>query len=104
LFSLTFSINASSHQDQSVVKTIMKNTADSGGKVLVPSEGFQSLKLLCFSALLLPLLSFLEGAMPKLPRLSCDLGCWKAPTALKILTVSNKLFFESAKKLLKLPG
>jgi hypothetical protein len=69
LFSLTFSINASSHQDQSVVKTIMKNTADSGGKVLVPSEGFQSLKLLCFSALLLPLLSFLEGAMPKLPRL-----------------------------------
>jgi hypothetical protein len=51
----------------------MKNTADSGGKVLVPSEGFQSLKLLRISVPLLPLLSFLEGAMPKLQGL--ELRC-----------------------------
>lgn len=67
--SLTFSINAASHHDQSVAKILMKNMADSGGKVLIPSDGFHGLKLLRFSAPLLPLLSFLEGAMPKLQRL-----------------------------------
>lgn len=70
LFSLTFSINAASHHHQStVIKILMNNMTDSGGKVLFPSEGFHSLKLLRFSAPLLPLLSFLEGAMPKLQRL-----------------------------------
>lgn len=47
----------------------MKNMADSGGKVVIPPDGFHGLKLLRFSAPLLPLLSFLEGAMPKLQRL-----------------------------------
>ncbi|KAF8700216.1 hypothetical protein HU200_034593 [Digitaria exilis] len=69
LFSLTFSVNAASHHDQSVVKILMKNMADSGGKVVIPPDGFHGLKLLRFSAPLLPLLSFIDGAMPKLQRL-----------------------------------
>ncbi|CAO2149646.1 unnamed protein product [Urochloa humidicola] len=68
LFSLTFSINAKG-QDSSVVEILQKNVMDSGGKIFVPTDGFPSLKLLRFSAPVIPLLSFLEGAMPELQRL-----------------------------------
>ncbi|CAO2146682.1 unnamed protein product [Urochloa humidicola] len=68
LFSLTFSINAKG-QDSSVVEILQKNVMDSGGKIFVPADGFASLKLLRFSAPVVPLLSFLQGAMPKLQRL-----------------------------------
>jgi disease resistance protein RPM1 len=68
LFSLTFSINAKG-QDSSVVEILQKNAMDSGGKIFVPADGFAYLKLLRFSAPVMPLLSFLEGAMPELQRL-----------------------------------
>ncbi|EMS57199.1 Disease resistance protein RPM1 [Triticum urartu] len=68
LFSLTFSVNAA-RQDHSVMKVFLRNTMDSRGNILIPSDGFHSLRLLRFSAPVLPLLSFLEGAMPKLQRL-----------------------------------
>jgi disease resistance protein RPM1 len=68
LFSLTFSINAKG-QDSSVVEILQKNAMDSGGKIFVPADGFANLKLLRFSAPVMPLLSFLEGAMPELQRL-----------------------------------
>jgi len=68
LFSLTFSINAKV-QDSSVLEILQKNAMDSGGKIFVPADGFASLKLLRFSAPVMPLLSFLEGAMPELQRL-----------------------------------
>ncbi|CAO2149861.1 unnamed protein product [Urochloa humidicola] len=68
LFSLTFSINAKG-QDSSVVEILQRNTMDSGGKIFVPANGFASLKLLRLSAPVIPLLSFLEGAMPELQRL-----------------------------------
>ncbi|XP_062217439.1 disease resistance protein Pik-2-like [Phragmites australis] len=68
LFSLTFSVIAKGH-DRSIVKILEKNTMDSGGKIFVPPGGFVRLKLLRFSAPVMPLLSFLEGAMPELQRL-----------------------------------
>uniref|UniRef100_A0A0D3HNT9 Uncharacterized protein n=1 Tax=Oryza barthii TaxID=65489 RepID=A0A0D3HNT9_9ORYZ len=68
LFSLAFSVSAAS-QDHGVMEILTKNTMNSGGKILIPSDGFHSLQLLRFSAPLLPLLSFLDGAMPKLQRL-----------------------------------
>ena len=68
LFSLTFSINAKV-QDSSVLEILQKNAMDSGGKIFVQADGFASLKLLRFSAPVMPLLSFLEGAMPELQRL-----------------------------------
>ncbi|CAO2144862.1 unnamed protein product [Urochloa humidicola] len=68
LFSLTFSINAKG-QDSSVVEILQMNTMDSGGKIFVPANGFASLKLLRLLAPVMPLLSFLEGAMTELQRL-----------------------------------
>ncbi|KAK8447993.1 hypothetical protein SEVIR_8G194000v4 [Setaria viridis] len=68
LFSLTFSVNAKG-QERNVVEILHKNTMDSGGKIFVPAGGFMSLKLLRFSAPVMPLLSFLERAMPELQRL-----------------------------------
>jgi len=67
LFSLTFSVNAKG-QDRNVVEILHKNTMDSGGKIFVPAGGFRSLKLLRFSSPVMPLLSFLERAVPELQR------------------------------------
>jgi disease resistance protein RPM1 len=68
LFSLTFSVNGAISDDD-VMDVLLKNAMNSGGKILIPSDGFCGLRLLRFSAPLLPLLSFLEAAMPKLQRL-----------------------------------
>ncbi|KAL6654936.1 hypothetical protein ACP70R_008401 [Stipagrostis hirtigluma subsp. patula] len=67
MFSLTFSFDAKGQY--SIVKILQNNTVDSGGKLFVPAHGFVSLQLLRISAPVIPLLSFLEGAMPKLQRL-----------------------------------
>ena len=67
LFSLTFSVNAKG-QDRNVVEILHKNTMDLGGKIFVPAGGFRSLKLLRFSSPVMPLLSFLERAVPELQR------------------------------------
>lgn len=48
---------------------MQKNTLESGGKIFVPDGGFTKLRLLRFTAPVLPPLSFLEGAMPELQRL-----------------------------------
>ena len=61
LFSLTFSVNAKRHE-RNVVEILHKSTTGSGGKIFVPADGFETLKLLRFSAPVMPQLSFLETA------------------------------------------
>ncbi|CAM0908044.1 unnamed protein product [Alopecurus aequalis] len=70
LFSLTFSFPFSAEKHDAETQTIIaQNKLHSDGKVIVPAGGFEKLKLLRFSAPLLPSLSFAEGAMPELERL-----------------------------------
>ncbi|KAG8090160.1 hypothetical protein GUJ93_ZPchr0011g27907 [Zizania palustris] len=68
LFSLIFSLDAANNVSY-VLKIVHKNTLESGGKIFIQHGGFEKLKLLRFEAPVLPPLSFLEGAMPKLERL-----------------------------------
>ncbi|KAB8115814.1 hypothetical protein EE612_056564 [Oryza sativa] len=68
LFSLIFSLDAAK-DISNILKTVHKNTLESGGKIFVPDGGFTKLRLLRFTAPVLPPLSFLEGAMPELQRL-----------------------------------
>jgi hypothetical protein len=68
LFSLIFSLDAA-NGISNILKTVQKNTLESGGKIFVPDGGFTKLRLLRFTAPVLPPLSFLEGAMPELQRL-----------------------------------
>uniref|UniRef100_A0A0D9XTZ8 Rx N-terminal domain-containing protein n=1 Tax=Leersia perrieri TaxID=77586 RepID=A0A0D9XTZ8_9ORYZ len=75
LFSLTFSLDAARSGSNALktvsnaLKIVSKNTLESGGKIFELNGGFEKLKLLRFIAPVLPPLSFLEGAMPKLQRL-----------------------------------
>lgn len=69
LFSLTFAFSLSAaKQDQDIIKDILENNKlDSDGEIVIPAEGFKSLKLLRFFAPLVPKLSFLDkNAMPAL--------------------------------------
>jgi len=68
LFSLTFTI-ASGKEGPETLVILAQNKLCSDGEIVVPTGGFESLKLLRFSAPLLPLLSFSEDAMPKLERI-----------------------------------
>ncbi|XP_062225042.1 disease resistance protein Pik-2-like [Phragmites australis] len=65
LFSLTFTL-AAGKQGPETLAILAQNKLCSDGEIIVPAGGFESLKLLRFSAPLLPLLSFSENAMPKL--------------------------------------
>uniref|UniRef100_A0A0E0BM98 Disease resistance protein RPM1 n=1 Tax=Oryza glumipatula TaxID=40148 RepID=A0A0E0BM98_9ORYZ len=68
LFSLTFSLTeAKSHPLSTAI--LEDNKTYSDGEILVPAGGFEKLKILRFSAPLLPILSFQEKAMPSLERL-----------------------------------
>jgi disease resistance protein RPM1 len=67
LFSLIFSLDAAKN-DASILNILHKNTLESGGRVIVP-EGFNNLKLLRFVGLVMPALSFMQGAMPALQML-----------------------------------
>uniref|UniRef100_A0ACD5YZJ1 Uncharacterized protein n=1 Tax=Avena sativa TaxID=4498 RepID=A0ACD5YZJ1_AVESA len=70
LFSLTFSFPfIAEKQDPETQTIIAQNKLCSDGKVIVRSGGFEKLKLVRFSAPLLPLLSFSKNAMPELERL-----------------------------------
>ncbi|KAF7082045.1 hypothetical protein CFC21_085926 [Triticum aestivum] len=66
LFSLTFSLTSAKVGSETAATT-GENKA--GGKIIVPASGFEELKLLRFSAPLVPLLTFPDNAMPKLERL-----------------------------------
>ncbi|TVU04213.1 hypothetical protein EJB05_50239, partial [Eragrostis curvula] len=68
LFSLTFSLSLEKHHTD-LVAILEKNKSYSDGVIVVDKDGFQSLKMLRFSAPILPLLCFSENAMPKLERL-----------------------------------
>uniref|UniRef100_A0A0E0MH26 Uncharacterized protein n=1 Tax=Oryza punctata TaxID=4537 RepID=A0A0E0MH26_ORYPU len=68
LFSLIFSLDAAK-DISNILKTVHNNTLESGGKIFVPDGGFTKLRLLRFTAPMLPPLSFLEGAMTELQRL-----------------------------------
>uniref|UniRef100_A0A453ACJ4 Disease resistance protein RPM1 n=1 Tax=Aegilops tauschii subsp. strangulata TaxID=200361 RepID=A0A453ACJ4_AEGTS len=68
LFSLTFSFTAQNY-DAETLTILSENKLHSRGQIKVPEAGFKSLKLLRFSAPLLPLLSFPKKAMPELERL-----------------------------------
>ncbi|KAF0896653.1 hypothetical protein E2562_026766 [Oryza meyeriana var. granulata] len=69
LFSLTFAFAFSAaKQDQDIIKGILvDNKLDSDGEIVIPAEGFKSLKLLRFLAPFVPKLSFSDkNAMPAL--------------------------------------
>ncbi|KAM0905769.1 hypothetical protein ACQ4PT_017182 [Festuca glaucescens] len=68
LFSLTFSFRAK-QQDRQTLAIVAENKLYSNGEITVPDGRFKSLKLLCLSGPLLPLLSFSRNAMPELERL-----------------------------------
>ncbi|XP_020191260.1 disease resistance protein Pik-2 [Aegilops tauschii subsp. strangulata] len=68
LFSLTFCFRAK-QQDWQTLAIIAENKLYSSGEIMVLDGGFKSLKLLCLSGPLLPLLSFSSKAMPELERL-----------------------------------
>uniref|UniRef100_A0ACD5Y4D3 Uncharacterized protein n=1 Tax=Avena sativa TaxID=4498 RepID=A0ACD5Y4D3_AVESA len=68
LFSLTFSFRAEK-QDSETMTILAENKLESKGEITVQGAGFTSLKLLCFSAPLLPVLSFSKNTMPALERL-----------------------------------
>ncbi|CAN6363374.1 unnamed protein product [Urochloa humidicola] len=97
LFSLTFSINAKG-QDSCVVEILQKNTMDSGGKIFVPADGFASLKLLRLSAPVMPLLSFLEGAMPQLQRLELQFRLSEGAYGLENLASLRQVYVRISQK------
>ncbi|RCV38960.1 hypothetical protein SETIT_8G184600v2 [Setaria italica] len=68
LFSLIFVLDNSAKKYPSVLQILTKNAMESGGEIFVPA-GFEKLKLLRFVAPVLPRVSFLERAMPKLESL-----------------------------------
>ncbi|CAO2185026.1 unnamed protein product [Urochloa humidicola] len=68
LFSLSFTLAAGKQGPETLV-ILAENKMESDGQIIVPADGFESLKLLRFSAPLLPLLRFSERAMPELERL-----------------------------------
>lgn len=68
LISLTFSFRAK-ERDPQTLRILAKNKLFSNGEIKVSDTGFKALKLLRFSAPLLPLLSFPKNAMPELERL-----------------------------------
>jgi len=68
LFSLIFILDNSAKKYPSVMKILSKN-AESEGMIFVKPGVFERLKLLRFVTPVLPPLSFLEGAMPKVESL-----------------------------------
>lgn len=68
LFSLIFTLN-STKTKTSALQIMRQNAVESGGEIFVLAGGFEKLKLLRFVTPVLPPLSFLEGAMPKLESL-----------------------------------
>lgn len=68
LFSLIFTLN-STKKKTSALQFMRQNAVKSGGEIFVLAGGFGKLKLLRFVTPVLPPLSFLEGAMPKLESL-----------------------------------
>ena len=71
LFSLTFSFRAKK-LDPETLTTLAENKLHSDGEIRILDGGFKSLKLICFSAPLLPLLSFSVNATPELERLELN--------------------------------
>ncbi|CAL4981849.1 unnamed protein product [Urochloa decumbens] len=77
LFSLSFSFIAankdlefpSENHDAQTAAILEANKAYSDGEIIVPSGGFQNLKLLRFSASMVPVLNFVQNTMPKLERI-----------------------------------
>lgn len=67
-FSLIFTLDTTKKK-ASVLQILRKNAMDSAGEIFVVAGGFEKLKLLRFAAPVLPPVSFLEGAMPKLESL-----------------------------------
>ncbi|CAL4979955.1 unnamed protein product [Urochloa decumbens] len=97
LFSLTFSINAKG-QDSNVVEILQKDAMDSEGKIFVPADGFASLKLLRFSAPVIPLLSFLHGAMPELQRLELQFRLSEGVYGLEYLRSLQQVHLRVSRK------
>ncbi|CAL4983436.1 unnamed protein product [Urochloa decumbens] len=97
LFSLTFSISAKG-QDGTIVEILQKNRMDSGGKIFVPADGFASLKLLRLSAPVMPLLSFLEGAMPELQRLEIQFRLSEGAYGLENLASLRQVYLRVSQK------
>ncbi|KAK3120491.1 hypothetical protein QOZ80_9AG0688590 [Eleusine coracana subsp. coracana] len=97
LFSLTFFLDTTK-ANQGVLEMLSNNTLKSGGKIFVLADGFRKLKLLRFMTPVLPLLSFMDGAMPELERLELKIKFIEGIYGLEnlenlqqvLLTVSSK--------------
>ncbi|XP_044949728.1 disease resistance protein Pik-2-like [Hordeum vulgare subsp. vulgare] len=94
LFSLTFSFKAEK-LDPETLTTLAENKLHSDGEIRIPDGGFKSLKLLRFSAPLLPLMSFSHNAMPELERLELNFkmleGLFGVENLVKLKIVHLKL-------------
>ncbi|CAO2142313.1 unnamed protein product [Urochloa humidicola] len=69
LFSLIFILDNSAKKHPRILQILTKNAMESGGEIFVPAGRFEKLKLLRFITPMLPRVSFLEQAMPKLESL-----------------------------------
>jgi len=97
LFSLTFSFRAK-EQDRQTLAMVAENKLYSNGKVTVPEGGFKSLKLMCLSGFLLPLLSFSRGAMPELERLELRYNMLEGLSGVENLAKLKEVHFTSDAK------
>ncbi|KAL5203642.1 hypothetical protein ABZP36_008513 [Zizania latifolia] len=91
LFSLIFSLDATNNASNAL-KIVHKNTLESGGKIFVQHGGFEKLKLLRFSTPVLPPLSFLEKAMPKLERLELTFRMLESVYGLENLATLQQVY------------
>ncbi|PVH34486.1 hypothetical protein PAHAL_8G230500 [Panicum hallii] len=69
LFAVIFTLDNSAKKYSNVLQILSKNAMESEGMIFVQPGGFKRLKLLRFVTPVLPPLSFLEEAMPKLESL-----------------------------------
>lgn len=97
LFSLTFSFRAK-EQDRQTLAMVAENKLYSNGKVTVPGGGFKSLKLMCLSGFLLPLLSFSREAMPELERLELRYNMLEGLSGVENLAKLKEVHFTSDAK------
>ncbi|KAL5204373.1 hypothetical protein ABZP36_009244 [Zizania latifolia] len=93
LFSLIFSLDVTNNASNAL-KIVHKNTLESGGKIFVQGGGFEKLKLLRFSAPVLPPLSFLEEAMPELERLELSFRMLESVYGLENLAALQHIYLR----------
>ncbi|XP_037467588.1 disease resistance protein Pik-2-like [Triticum dicoccoides] len=97
LFSLTF-CSRGKQEDQQTLAIVAENKMFSKGVITVLAGGFKSLKLLCLSGALLPLLSFSSKAMPELERLEIRYSMLEGILGVKYLAKLEEFHLTSDNK------